>query len=661
MRTGYIEAIGMFQLEIPQIMCPDLPWDPDANPPTGEPCREDTHDLSQVVADVNLFVEKESQTNIINVYDVLDALFFAYIPNNEVHAGEYLIGNLKPSVKVYAAWPNYNPVSIGGTFDSVDNGQDEVELAGVANNVRAGLDCKNVLAGLIFFTDMQTGRFQMENFIAVRNFRTTYVENWETPFYSYFEPSDDAKLLGECGDPANGTPVLPTTTVSNGDCVYFNKGGNWAHRDGYPGGIFYPASALAWFYGIQVGIDYQFDWLFAGGSEDTFLWYYIHPNITTTTGPTAADGDDRQGVNWNDIYVDVAPALGPYLIQGQAKPVRDYGWTPPLGAEGPNDELPGYFVHQFNDIYSLDDLEIALQKADIWSTYFTTKKGDDADITTNADVVLTYSTKHNHWFFADWPLMWRWGGLPSSTDFDDFKYYIANVNEYRGNLIDEDWWKGDKHGLKDIEELLDIGYPTSQDLRFNKDDMTMSDWFWDRYENGPLYADSIIWDMNQRLATDKWAANPPPSPWAPTGVTFSIPHEVNIVRVGAKGDHTFVGLGAANHLLELANKEDLLAGDFEPKYPWRKGHFRLSMTKTINGQRSYDLYAGLLEIGITGDWDSIYASDSGDYFLPPIGVVIQSNESDATGTACATIRSGMAEWHYLELLNLSPYLDRPEL
>jgi hypothetical protein len=651
LRTGYIEAIGMFQLEIPQSMCPLIPDDED--------CLEDTHDLRNVVSDVNKYVELETQTNIINVYDVLDALFFAYVENKYGATG-YYIGNITAALQVFAAWPNYEPVSIGGDFSDTDAtiGQNAELPSGYQSDfyVRAGLDCKNHLTGVLFFTDLATGRFQMENFIALRNFRTTYANTkFLTPFYSYFEPI----TAGDCSSGVKSL-VGPDTTVSNGDCVTFDQGGNWAHRDGYWGGIFYPAATQAWFYGFQNGPDYNQDWFFAGGSEDTFLWYYVQPNITTTAGPTLVDGDDRQGTNWNDLYVDNVNGGGPYLIQGNTRPVRDYGWTLPLGAEGPNDTLPGYFVHYFNDIWSLDDVEIALQKADIWSTYWTTVKDEDgADITTNADLVLTYPTKHNHWFFADWPLMWKWGGNPSKVGFDDFKYFIANVNDYRGDLIDEDWWKPNKIGLKDIEELLLPSNPANQ-TGFNQGGMTMGDWFDDRYVNGQILAKAIIWDMNQRIAEGSWSGYPPPSPWAPTGETDVIPHEVNIIRVGAGKDITEIGLGDAYALLKFANNVDGSAGPEDPVYPWRKGHFRLSMSKVIDGQRSYDLYAGILDNGGFGEWDSIYASDSGDYFLPPIGVMIQSNESAPNGAlACATIRSGMAEWHYMELLELYKYLDRP--
>jgi hypothetical protein len=661
LRTGYIEAIGMFQLEIPQSMCPLIPDDED--------CLEDTHDLRNVVSDVNKYVELETQTNIINVYDVLDALFFAYVENKYGATG-YYIGNITAALQVFAAWPNYEPVSIGGDFSDTDAtiGQNAELPSGYQSDfyVRAGLDCKNHLTGVLFFTDLATGRFQMENFIALRNFRTTYANTkFLTPFYSYFEPI----TAGDCSSGVKSL-VGPDTTVSNGDCVTFDQGGNWAHRDGYWGGIFYPAATQAWFYGFQNGPDYNQDWFFAGGSEDTFLWYYVQPNITTTAGPTLVDGDDRQGTNWNDLYVDNVNGGGPYLIQGNTRPVRDYGWTLPLGAEGPNDTLPGYFVHYFNDIWSLDDVEIALQKADIWSTYWTTVKDEDgADITTNADLVLTYPTKHNHWFFADWPFMWKFAQAKTDgIDSDDWNQYIANVYNYLGDFepaLNQPGWG--YVGKKSIEAL------TAPDLntlnKFNTGNWSYAEWFQDHssLQNGRLYADALIWDMNQVLCGTPYNGNPPPSPWAPETTDFPIPHEVNVIRVGysyglsgSDIDHTKVGLGEGNPLLECAGKE--VGG----VHPWRKGHFRLSQSLLKVGQRSIWMDLELLDDaenisvgldaqgkkGFHSKWTSIYASSgNGYYYLPPIGLVVQGNEkADAdAGTFSVSNKAGMAEWHYMEL------------
>jgi hypothetical protein len=623
LRTGYIEAIGMFQLEIPLEAC--------SPEPDSGICTEDTHSLSAVVKDINVVTGPTGQT-AINVLDVLDALFFEYLTRPHVAVGnEYFIGNLNASLAVYAAWPYYKEIQIT-TYNEAPS------------LTRLGLDCGNVLTGVVFMTDEDTGRLQQENFIAVRDFRLPLdPNNFTQPYYTYLE--------GPACDPAGDEVEFPET-LNPQDCVWQNDGGSlWQHRDGYHGGIFYPAAGLKWFYGFQraSGDLIDADWIFAGGTDATFFWPYIHPGVTTVFGPTLRDGDDLVGTNWNDVYAGTndAAAVGPYVLFSTGLPVDFYGYFRPLGANPPlpnNWENPGYFVHYLNDIWSLDDIELALQKADIWYTHWTTRFGEDgAGITTNTDVVLTYPTKHEHWFFADWPLMWKWGAPLNSLSQGAWIQYVRNLNDYRGDLIAEPWDPNATFGYKDIEEYFPNAFDNPTQPRFNQTGMTYSEWFGDSttYTNGPIYAEAMIWDMNQRLATNGNAPAPPPSPWPPSPQAETIPHEVNIIRVGSSVDHTGIGIGEAYALLELANKyDDTLVDGIS--YPWRKGHFRISLSEVRNGQRSYGMATPL-------DFPegSIYASDDGEYWLPPIGVVIQSNESSG-GDACQTIRSGMAEWHYVE-------------
>jgi hypothetical protein len=635
MRTGYIEAIGMFQLEIPHEACPNLPPlpTPPALPRPEDICTEDTHYLSNVVINLNPL-----GGSAINVLDVLDALFYAYYPTKNITppgnlTAQYPIGVLpfsSPSnLEVWAAWPYYNSISIGQHAADADLIPQSVETPLYP---RYGRDCGNVLAGVVFMTDEDTGRLQMENFIAVRDFRTTSQFDLTQPYYTYSQ-----------------TPPAPLN--GNADNVQIAGGLEWTHRDGYHGGIFYPASVLKWFYGFQIneGEDIDRDWVFAGGNPGTFLWPYVGESWASVAGPSLRDGDHfvASGQNWNDNFAN------PYWLPVTGLPRNFYGYTRPLGALGPPPVIlsqPGYFVHYLNDIWSLDDLELALQKADIWYTHWTTRFGEDkALITTNTDVVLTYPTKHFHWFFADWPIMWYWSQAPlnDTTGPGAWRTLMANFNDYRGNLIKEDWNDSPLAGYKDVEEYDPTGQEADDDAvqtrvpPFNQTGMTLADWFGDRvtYSNGPIYAEALVYDMDQRLASNGDGTPPPPSPWPPSPTASTVPHEVNIIRVGSDTDHTGIGLGQAYELLELAGKYDpsVVPGI---DYPFRKGHFRISMSELRNGQRGY------------GVWDAgypdanIYATVDGDYWLPPIGVVIQGNES--SGQACNTIRSGMAEWHYLE-------------
>jgi hypothetical protein len=688
MRTGYMEAIGMFQLEIPNGVC-GLSDD--------EACTEDTHDITDIVSDVNKYTGGPGAAGAINAYDVLDALFFAYYPtnwDNFTADDEYFIATVGGN-EVWAAWPYYNEVSIGycqkdPTTGSCTATQGDLPIyqyieRGLDYKERAGLDCGNVLTGVFFMADDETGRFQMENFIALRNFRTQQRgPEANLPFYSWNHADPDGLCDGELGAAIVPGGAGINGVINAGDCITYANDGQaywWNHRDGYQGGIFYPAAKLNWFYGVQTSSSPATGFKFAGGTEDTFLWYYIYPNVATVAGPTLMDGDNLAGRNWNDLYTQVSQwTAGGYLIPSSNIPLDFYGFTAPINSWGPAGSIrdplhPGAFVHYFNDIWSLDDVELAIQKADIWSTHWTTVQGETgadgivAGQTTTTDVILTYPTKHNHWFFADWPFMWKFAQAKTDgIDSDDWNQYIANVYNYLGDFepaLNQPGWG--YVGKKSIEAL------TAPDLntlnKFNTGNWSYAEWFQDHssLQNGRLYADALIWDMNQVLCGTPYNGNPPPSPWAPETTDFPIPHEVNVIRVGysyglsgSDIDHTKVGLGEANPLLECAGKE--VGG----VHPWRKGHFRLSQSLLKVGQRSIWMDLELLDDaenisvgldaqgkkGFHSKWTSIYASSgNGYYYLPPIGLVVQGNEkADAdAGTFSVSNKAGMAEWHYMEL------------
>jgi hypothetical protein len=402
----------------------------------------------------------------------------------------------------------------------------------------------------------------------------------------------------------------------------------WVHRDGYPGGgIFFPASTMFWFYGYAYT---DVNRVFAGGDESTFLWYYVFPNYATTVGPTLADGDDLYGSNWNDINVDSNPWYFPITNI----PVDQYGYTQPLGDVGPINweaiaDSTGYFVHYFNDIFSIDDVEAALNKGSIWYTHWTVRKADGANVNVTTDVILTYPTKHHHWFFADWPLMWQ---FQDATQFDvtntKWNLYLNNVWEYLGSINNP---QTNQEGLKRVEKLI-VGIDhASNPGNFNNTvpPRTLAEWFKYKYFNGRIYAKSYLWDANQRLCPGSPPDAPPPSPVPPDLNELPIPHEVNIVRVGESEDHTGIGLGEANHLLACG------------KGLWAVGHWLIGSSYLERGQRNEDMGAG--EEAPCTPYVTPDPSWDGFYPVPAIGVVIVQND---LGASSPVTRSAMAEWHY---------------
>jgi hypothetical protein len=282
MQAGHVEIIGLWQLD-----------DPVAT------LAEDTHVLAEVVNNVY----NDGHAGAINVYDVLNALFYDY--NTAAVAG--------PNGIAFAVdWPapiqdlSNLPTILGPGVAPFT----ELPPLGVQ---RWGIDCGNVLAASMLMGDATNGRYEMANFLALADFRTP---DWVLPL-----------------------PALPFAGIPK--------------RDGYNfGGIFFDTDQMFWL-----------PWDMAGPAP------YLNENWATTIGPGLRDGDD----------FDVLPGMGNEGI----------GWVP----------------WNSNDSWSLDDVENALWKVNMWYQYFNGAYG--AAYTT--DVVLTFPTKHYHYFFRDFN-HWNWDG-----------------------------------------------------------------------------------------------------------------------------------------------------------------------------------------------------------------------------------------------------------
>ncbi|MBN1275981.1 MAG: hypothetical protein JXA35_00715 [Deltaproteobacteria bacterium] len=132
MQAGHVEVIGVWQLSNPN--APD----------------SDTHVLANVV------LPGVYPDNAVNVYDVMDALFYKYTA-------------ITPTPARIGAWTN----AAGGDptlvlIDAVEHGPLNVD--------RWGLDCGNVLAGAFSMGDTSNARLQLSNFVAVRDFRTAVTD-----------------------------------------------------------------------------------------------------------------------------------------------------------------------------------------------------------------------------------------------------------------------------------------------------------------------------------------------------------------------------------------------------------------------------------------------------------------------------------------------------
>ncbi len=460
-QAGYVEVIGLWQLDGVPTLLP-----------------EDTHVLANVVNDLY----DDGHAGNINVYDVLEALFYDYASNPAGRIPDWPTG---------VTLQNAANIVIISNASAVAPGTGPDEHPGAAAD-RFGFDCPNVLTAAFQMGDATNGQFQRGNFIALADFRL-----------------DMTGFIG----PALG------------------------HRDTYdPGGIIFDTNTMFWV-----------PWDLGVPPADPA--YYINENWATTVGPGLRDGDDLNGVLESQI------------------PIIAFG-----------------AIDAFNDIWSLDEVEVALAKANVWSDYYNGAFG----ATYTTDVVLTFPTKHYHWFFHDWPF-WSESAPPAGVvPFPTLNTYWAALAAYRG-------------GGPGAVESVAVAWNAP-------DELCIARWFLGRYDNGPIDAASNIWDTEETIFGAAVGEPPPGSPWHPVlPAAVEIPHEVNICEVGAE-------MGSGTMITEVNGLLDTTAD---------MGHFQIFGFALNNGQR---------------DNATLYVAP---YVLPPTGVVILDLVYGG-----GLDRSTMSPWHY---------------
>jgi hypothetical protein len=307
-------------------------------------------------------------------------------------------------------------------------------------------------------------------------------------------------------------------------------------------------------------------------------------------------------------------------------------------------------VDRFNDIWSLDDVEYALWKYDIWHTYVnlnTTNGATTASGITATDVVLTWPTKHYHHFFQDWP--W-WNDMPRNATavkgnmdplafpypwvlpFLNEQSYWNAVDDYRGRIA------VNNTALAYGAEGSAWSYSQTNGWVPSQGGNTVAQQYLLRYQNGPIQALPWMWDNDENYKISEIPTPVPPgSPWRPTPEqpAVFIPHEVNILRVGNN-----------DPVLDQHPVEDA-SGFLSTQY--QLGQWRFFYIALTNGMRDFGpyLYSGIAHplYGVQRT-DSIFANY---YHLPPIGVSIFYH--GFTDDTAGITRTSMAEWKYKWGLN----------
>ena len=506
MQAGHFEAIGLWQLR------------PIAITDAAYAVLDDTHDITDLVDDVY----DDGFVGNINLYDILDALYYDFTAAHNIAAIEW----------------GQTPADVLDVIIEVFE-NDDVLADGID---RYGVDCGNVLCGAVEFGDTGTARYEVTNMIALEDFRTD-------------EAIDNVPALAP--DYAAGVVGGAWTALSEDF---------WTHRDGFLGGaIIHPTDIMRW----QV---------------DNTNWYYVNENFATSVGAGLRDGDTAMaavggpGLNHQDLAV---------------VPINDY----------------------FNDIWSLDDVELILLKDAIWNHYFNLTTAGGATVDTN--LVLTFPTKHYHFFFRDWPV-WLQDSLASgggaAQNVGGAGVVYATLSDYWNELAN---YRDDTQGAD-----ADPGDET--------DLSTIAGVFATTYAYGAVTATAVVFDMEQGSGLPPGGTVPPGSPWTPTAPTVgTIPNEVSIINIG---EATGTGINNANWIL---------AGAFA------QGQLFLSGITMTNGARAADFGAGPgVAILYNTNAGALPPALSGSvmYQFTPIGIMQYLH---SYGAPDVITRSCAEEWHYV--------------
>ena len=237
----------------------------------------------------------------------------------------------------------------------------------------------------------------------------------------------------------------------------------------------------------------------------------------------------------------------------------------------------GACIDSFNDIWSLDDVEDAAAVANSWHHYFNGPWGQDYV----TDVNLTFFTKHYHYFFCTEAVAgcvnWPWYDM---LGYAAVNLYWDDIDNYRGAAAEGT-------GMS-IEERFDFAY-----------------------NNGPITCGSTVFDMDQNACGQPPDAPPPGSPWRPQwDPPVDIPHEVNLIRVGAVYNAADTSITGGNGTLAL---DPTLC----PQAQFDMGQWNIAQTALeapLTGTNR--CWTG----GVHPVYDS--AGCALDYRLPPLGMSI---------------------------------------
>jgi len=247
---GEVEVIGLWSLEVPV----KDPFNPSVLP-NGT---EDTHVLSEVVRDVYQDAyEFNEGIDTVNVYDVMFAGYYEFDPFATVFPTVRTCEqDPQPNTDQFwnAGWETYQDDEV--LINECEAPQSfECAATGNCDGIpRLLIDCGNWLTGAFEMGDVGNGRYELQNFVVLRDFRTD-LEDW------------------------TGGRLEET---------------NGLHRDRFGGGeIVFPPTVMSTDMAVAAYTGFPADGRFSGAVTDIPA-YYLNESWTSTYGPGLRDGDNFQ-------------------------------------------------------------------------------------------------------------------------------------------------------------------------------------------------------------------------------------------------------------------------------------------------------------------------------------------------------------------------------
>jgi len=238
---GEVEVIGLWALQSPT-------------------APEDTHNLAEVVRDVYQDAyEFNEGIDAVNVYDVMFAGYYEFDPFDTIFPTVWECQQPpQPNTDLFwnAGWETYQDAEVLINECEAPQGAECAATGDCDGTPRMFIDCGNWLTGAFEMGDVGNGRYELQNFVVLRDFRTD-LEDWT-----------QGRL-----DEDNGL-----------------------HRDRFGGGeIVFPPTVMSTNMNVAAYTGFPADGRFSGALTNIPA-YYLNENWTSTYGPGLRDVSMTSGV-----------------------------------------------------------------------------------------------------------------------------------------------------------------------------------------------------------------------------------------------------------------------------------------------------------------------------------------------------------------------------